>query len=133
MSSSRRGGSRLCPTDWPRDHLTTRPSVTPNDSCMCIRQLHQFQVGLKSLGQHLLDGDASVALIRCTTLVPTPSALAVFKMPVPAARRVLMARSIFALVLGRPSRTPRARALASPALTRLRIISLSNSAKAPVT
>jgi hypothetical protein len=42
-------------------------------------------------------------------------------------------RSTFALVLGRPSRTPRARALASPALPQLWIMSLSNSANAPVT
>jgi hypothetical protein len=46
---------------------------------------------------------ANVALIRCTMLVPTPSALAVFKMPAPDARRVLMARSTFAMVLAGPA------------------------------
>jgi hypothetical protein len=53
--------------------------------------------------------------------------------PLPVARRARMAASTLAPVLGRPRRTPRALARSRPALTRLRIIALSNSAKAPVT
>jgi hypothetical protein len=52
-------------------------------------------------------------------VAPPPTVLAVFRMPVPAARRSLMAASTFALTFGRTSFTPRALALARPALTRL--------------
>ena len=65
--------------------------------------------------------------------VPTPSAFATFSIPSPVTQRALMALSTFPVTLGLPSVTPRARALSRPALTRLRIMSRSNSAKAPVT
>jgi peptide/nickel transport system substrate-binding protein len=72
-------------------------------------------------------------LTRATVPLPTPSALATFLIPSPFARRVCMAASTLALVLGRPRRTPRTFARSRPALTRLRIIARSNSANAPVT
>ena len=62
------------------------------------------------------------ALTRCTALTPTPSVLATFRMPVPVARRSLIANSIRLDMGGRPSLMPRARALSSPALTRARLL-----------
>src|SRR5690348_6492752 len=71
------------------------------------------------------------ALIRCTTLTPTPAVLAVFTIPVPLERRRRTARSLSTGSGGRPRRLPWARALARPALTRSTIIARSNSAKTP--
>jgi len=76
---------------------------------------------------------AMAALMRDTVPLPTPTAYAAFLIPSPAASRARTAASTFAPVLGRPRRTPRARARSSPAMTRLRIIPRSNSANAPVT
>jgi hypothetical protein len=53
-------------------------------------------------------------MIRCTTLVPTPTVRPIFKMPMPSARSSRMRSSTAGLIGRRPSLLPFALARASP-------------------
>jgi hypothetical protein len=71
------------------------------------------------------------SLIRCTVRVPSPSVRAVLRMPVPFVREARTRCSTAGATFGRPSFFPCALALASPALTRSRIMARSNCANTP--
>lgn len=76
--------------------------------------------------------EVAVALTLCTTLTPTPISNAIFRIPLfPRSRAARIASSTSAPTVGRPNRLPFAFALASPAVTRSRIIARSNSANTP--
>jgi hypothetical protein len=72
------------------------------------------------------------SLIRCTVPTPRPTSFATLMMPFP--ERSALRAAVFAAssILGRPRVVPFALARFRPAITRSRIIALSNSANTPI-